>query len=64
MAELLSEPESSSSESEFPLPWSDVEKGKRKEDKELENDATKNNVKLWLWRGLFTIQILKFKFRQ
>lgn len=42
---LLREPESSSSESEFHLPWSDVEKrGKRRE--EMENVSSEIYAKL------------------
>lgn len=48
MVELLSEPESSSPESEFLLLWSDAEKGGREGRRQRigENIATKYNVKM------------------
>lgn len=52
MVELLSEPESSSSESEFLLLG--VTQRKEKE-KTTKSDVTKNTVQLWLFRRLFKI---------
>ena len=60
MVPLLSEPESSSSESEFLL----LGVTQRKErEKTTKNDVTKNTVQLWLYRRVLKIQILKSKFK-